>query len=66
MTTMPGRTFRAARQGAGLALRTLAKRVDIDHSTLSRWERGERDISHATYEQLAEALAQYMAGRWAA
>lgn len=61
-----GRAFRAARKGAGLPIRTLAKRAEISHSTISRWERGDREISDATYEHLTGALADYMAGRWAA
>ena len=58
--------FRATREGAGLPLRTLAKRADISHSTISRWERGKREISDPTYEHLTAALADFMAGRWAA
>lgn len=61
-----GPTFRAARRGAGLTVRALAQRAEISHTTISRWERGERDISIATYEHLSLALADYMAGRWAA
>ena len=61
-----GRAFRAARQGAGLPIRKLAERADINHSTISRWERGDREISDATYEHLTHALADFMAGRWAA
>lgn len=61
-----GRAFRAARQGAGLPIRKLAERADINHSTISRWERGEREVSDATYEHLTLALADFMAGRWAA
>ena len=65
-TERPGETFRAARQGAGLTVRALAERAGIDHSTVSRWERGEREISETTYQHLSLALADYMAGRWAA
>ena len=62
----PGKTFRAARQGAGLSVRALADRADINHSTVSRWERGERQISETTYQHLANALADFMANRWTA
>ena len=58
--------FRASREGAGLPLRALARRADISPATISRWERGEREISDPTYEHLTTALADYMAGRWAA
>jgi transcriptional regulator with XRE-family HTH domain len=61
-----GRSFRAARQGAGLSVRSLAERAEISHSTISRWERGEREISETTYQHLTLTLADYMAGRWAA
>ena len=61
-----GATFRSAREGAGLPIRSLASRAGIDHSSISRWERGERDISEATYQHLPLALADYIAGRWAA
>lgn len=61
-----GRTFRSARVGAGLSIRTLAGRAGINHTTLSRWERGEREIAETTYQHLTQALADYMAGRWAA
>jgi transcriptional regulator with XRE-family HTH domain len=61
-----GPAFRAARRGAGLSVRALARQSGVDHSTISRWERGEREISHATYEHLSLALGDYLAGRWAA
>lgn len=61
-----GAEFRAARQGAGLPLRALATEAGINHSTLSRWERGEREISTSTYEHLSHTLADYLAGKWTA
>lgn len=61
-----GESFRAIREGAGLSVRALAQRADISHTSISRWERGERDISDTTYQHLTAALADYMAGRWAA
>jgi DNA-binding transcriptional regulator YiaG len=61
-----GETFRAARKGAGLSIRQLAKRADISHTTISRWERGEREIGEPTFQHLSLALTDYMAGRWAA
>lgn len=59
-----GSTFRAMRLGAGLDLRPLARRAEIDHSIISRWERGERLIGEVKYEHLTQALADYMAGVW--
>ena len=61
-----GAEFRAARKGAGLPLRALATEAGINHSTLSRWERGEREISTSTYEHLSRTLADYLAGKWTA
>jgi transcriptional regulator with XRE-family HTH domain len=61
-----GSTFREAREGAGLSARQLAKSAGIDHSTLSRWERGERHISEATYRALMSLLVAHLAGRSAA
>lgn len=61
-----GATFRSARQGAGLKIRPLAARAGISHTSISRWERGEREISESTYQHLSLALADYVAGRWAA
>lgn len=64
--TSAGATFRAAREGAGLSVRSLASRADVSPTTISRWERGEREIAEATYQHLTLALAEFMAGRWAA
>lgn len=61
-----GPTFRAARRGTGLSVRAVASRAELSHTTLSRWERGERSISVAKYEDLVWALGGYMAGTWAA
>lgn len=61
-----GPTFRAARLGAGLSVRSLANAAGISHTSLSRWERGERDISESTYQHLTLTLGEYVAGKWAA
>lgn len=61
-----GPTFRAARVGAGLSVRALAEAAGISHTSLSRWERGERDISDSTYQHLSLTLGHYLAGRWSA
>ena len=61
-----GSTFRAARQGAGLTVRALAKEAGVDYTHLSRWERGEREISLVKYEHLSRTLADYLAGKWSA
>ena len=52
------------REGAGLKIRPLAKRAEITHSTISRWERGEREIADVTYEHLSQTLADFLAGKW--
>ena len=57
-----GPTFRAARKGTGVSVRALASRAEISHTTISRWERGQCDISLSTYEHLSLALADFMAG----
>lgn len=59
-----GPTFRAARKGSGLSGRELALEAEVSHTTLSRWERGERPVSLTIYAHLTCALAHYMAGRW--
>ncbi len=61
-----GTTFRAARRGTGLSIRTLAAEAGVSHTTISRWERGERDISLCAYEHVSLTLAHFMAGRWVA
>jgi transcriptional regulator with XRE-family HTH domain len=66
ITANLGPVFRAARRGTGLSATALARRSEISRTTISRWERGERNISIVTYEHLSYALADFMAGRWAA
>lgn len=61
--TKPGGVYRAARQGAGISIRRLAADAGINHTTISRWERGQRDISEAAYQHLTTALADLMATR---
>lgn len=63
-STAAGPAFRAARVGAGLGVRELAAYVRRSHSTISRWERGERDIAPGTYDLLTDALSDYLAGTW--
>ena len=64
-STSAGPAFRAARVGAGLGVRALAGYVKKSHATISLWERGQREISPATYQLLTDALADYLAGTWA-
>jgi transcriptional regulator with XRE-family HTH domain len=59
-----GPAFRAARVGAGLGVRDIATYVRRSHTTISRWERGEREISEDLRELLTDALADYLAGTW--
>ena len=54
--------FRVARLAAGASVRAVAARAGITHSTLSRWERGEREIAEDTYDALTQALADLMNG----
>ena len=61
-----GSTFRAAREGAGLSARSLAEKAGLSHTTLSRWERGERDIAETTYQALMQLLIAHLAGKEAA
>ena len=49
--------FRELRLAAGVSVRAVAARAGITHSTLSRWERGEREVAESTYETLTQALA---------
>jgi transcriptional regulator with XRE-family HTH domain len=52
-----GQEFRQVRELAGVTIRQVAADADIHHTTVSRWERGERDISQATYDRLVSVLA---------
>lgn len=61
-----GPIFRSTRTAAGISVRAVASRAGLSHTSVSRWERGEREISEATYQHLTTALADYLAGRWAA
>ena len=64
-TTTPtsrGTVFRVARLAAGASVRAVAARAGITPSTLSRWERGEREIAEDTYDALTQALADLMNG----
>ena len=54
--------FRVARLAAGASVRSVAARAGITHSTLSRWERGEREVAEDTYDALTQALADLMNG----
>lgn len=59
-TSRGGPTFRTMRLQAGVSTRSVASRAGVTHSTLSRWERGERAVSKATEGHLAQALADLM------
>lgn len=54
--------MRAAREGAGISQRALARQAGVDHSHLNRFEAGERPISESMYQHLLAALAGLMAG----
>lgn len=61
-----GSTFRAAREGAGLSARAVARKAGLSQSHLTRWERGERDLAEATYQALMQILIEHLAGGEAA
>lgn len=56
MDTGIGARVRAARERAGLTLRELAERLDIDHSALARKERGETRIRSDECAAIAKVL----------
>lgn len=56
-----GRVLRAMREGVGLSIREEARRVELTHSTLSRFERGERIISAETLARVARVIADEIA-----
>lgn len=60
--------FRKAREGAGISLKALWREAEpgVSYTHVYRWERGERDLSEAAYQHLSHALADYIAGKWAA
>lgn len=45
---MNGNELKTLRAGAGLTQAELARRMSVDVSTVSRWERGESKISQST------------------
>ncbi len=51
-----GPEFRLVRELARVTIRQVATEAGIHHTTVSRWERGERDISQATYDRLVSVL----------
>lgn len=57
-----GTVIRAARKAQKLTLRDLARLADIDHSTISRIERGEYDPPARTIKALTDALGRNMGG----
>jgi transcriptional regulator with XRE-family HTH domain len=57
VTDPRGGEFRQVRELAHVTIRQVAADADIHHTTLSRWERGQREISDATYDRLVSVLA---------
>lgn len=58
-----GNTLRRMRISAGVTQLELARQAGISESTLSRFERGERDLAHNTYAHVVAALAVLIAQR---
>ncbi len=51
-----GPAFRNTRVAHGVTLRAVASEAGISHSTVSRWERGQRDVSGPARLALVTAL----------
>ena len=48
--------IREALQNSGRSLRELARTLDVNHSQLSRFARGERGLALETLDKLADVL----------
>jgi len=66
MSDPRGPEFRQVRELVRITIRQVAADAGIHHTTVSRWERGERDISQATYDRLVSVLAVIINERGAA
>jgi transcriptional regulator with XRE-family HTH domain len=66
VTDTRGPEFRQVRELARVTIRQVAADAGIHHTTLSRWERGQRDISQATYDRLVSVLTGIINERGAA
>ncbi|MGM0112188.1 helix-turn-helix domain-containing protein [Enterococcus sp. DIV0187] len=51
-----GSIVRTARESRGISVRSLAQQVNMNHSTLSRAERGQTDIDQPTLARIANLL----------
>lgn len=60
---LAGAALRILRQASGLTLRELADRVGAHRSTLSRFERGERECGEELRARIALAVADELAAR---
>lgn len=56
LLTPLGHQIRAVRNLRGLSLRDLSEQTGIDHTSLGRYERGERNYTLATLWAVAAAL----------
>jgi transcriptional regulator with XRE-family HTH domain len=56
-----GRAIRAARETAGLTQHELGERIGVRWLTISRYERGESQVSLARLDQIARALDRHTA-----
>jgi transcriptional regulator with XRE-family HTH domain len=62
----PNHRIRATRETRGLSLRELAHFVGCSHTTISRLERGEIDVSAELKARIAHALATPVQELWPA
>jgi len=58
-----GSALRAAREGAGLSLRSVATQAGVNAGHLARVENGERAISTLAHERVMRTIARHLAGR---
>lgn len=58
-----GRALRAMREAVELSIREEASRCGITHTTLSRFERGERIVSAETLARITRVIADEIAAK---
>lgn len=53
---MVGKAIRRVRKRRGVSQSELADRLDVYQATISKWERGDRDVSEDRLQDVADAL----------